>query len=66
MNLWNRLIKSIDTWVGNIGPDGAETVNYESLTKLEIDKLGKENGIQLDRRKKKATMIGDLKAHLGE
>ena len=66
MNLWNRLIKSIDTWVGNIGPDSTETVNYESLTKLEIDKLGKENGIQLDRRKKKATMIEDLKAHLGE
>lgn len=36
----------------------------EKLTKAEIEKLGEENGVKLDRRKNKMGMIDDLRAKL--
>ena len=33
----------------------------ESKTKLELEAIGRENGIELDRREKKSTLIDKLK-----
>ena len=37
---------------------------YESMTKKELEALGKENGIVLDKRKNKAALIEELKEAL--
>jgi len=37
--------------------------SLEEMTKEELDALGEQNGIKLDRRKKKATLISTLKEH---
>lgn len=34
------------------------------LTKVQLEELGRENGVELDRRKKKATLIEELLAVL--
>lgn len=36
-------------------------LSLEEMTKEELDHLGAHHGIKLDRRKKKATMIQELK-----
>lgn len=36
-------------------------LSLEEMTKEELDNLGTHHGIKLDRRKKKATMIQELK-----
>ena len=36
----------------------------ESMTKLELEALGREHGIQLDRKKKKKDLIQELKEEL--
>ena len=38
--------------------------NLSSMTKAEIEAVGRENGIELDRRKTKANMISELEAHI--
>jgi len=38
--------------------------NLNSMTKAEIEAVGRENGIELDRRKTKANMISELEAHI--
>lgn len=38
--------------------------NVSSMTKAEIEAVGRENGIELDRRKTKANMISELEAHI--
>ena len=40
---------------------GDETPDLDSMTKLELEALGRENGIELDRRKNKADLIEELK-----
>jgi hypothetical protein len=37
---------------------------YESMTKKELEALGRENGIELDKRKNKAALIEELKEAL--
>jgi hypothetical protein len=37
---------------------------YESMTKKELEALGRENGIEIDRRKNKAALIEELKEAL--
>ena len=34
---------------------------YENMTKVELEALGREHGIELDRRKNKAALIEELK-----
>ncbi len=43
-----------------------KTPNFEELTKLELEEYGRTIGIELDRRKKKANMIKDLREFKGE
>ena len=39
-----------------------ETVNLEGMTKTQLEEHGRTIGIELDRRKKKATLIEEIKA----
>ena len=44
-----------------------ETLNegdLEGMTKLELEALGRENGVELDRRKNKSTLINTMKGIL--
>ena len=43
-----------------------KTTNFEELTKLELEEYGRTIGIELDRRKKKATLIKELHLARGE
>jgi len=36
-------------------------MNYNSMTKLELEEYGRTIGIELDRRKNKKTLINELK-----
>ena len=38
----------------------AQAADLRSLTKLELEELGREHGIELDRRKKKEDLIEQL------
>jgi len=38
------------------------SINLESMTKIQLEAHGRSLGIQLDRRKKKATLIEEIKA----
>ena len=40
---------------------GDEATDLDSMTKLELEALGRENGIELDRRKNKSDLIEELK-----
>ena len=37
-------------------------VDYESMTKVQLEEHGRTMGIELDRRKKKSALIEELKA----
>ena len=43
------------------GPTLLSDDQLTKLTKAKIEELGREHGVELDRRKTKATMIADLK-----
>lgn len=45
------------------GPEEAKAM--EAMSKLELEALGREHGIELDRRKAKATLINRLKGVIG-
>lgn len=45
------------------GPE--EEKAMEAMSKLELEALGREHGIELDRRKAKATLINRLKGVIG-
>mgnify|MGYP003133862340 CR=1 FL=1 len=38
-----------------------DEVDLESMTKVELEALGREHGIELDRRKNKSDLIEELK-----
>ena len=40
---------------------GDEAADLDPMTKLELEALGRENGIELDRRKNKSDLIEELK-----
>ena len=62
-SLLDKFIKSIDKWAGN---NPQETVDYNKMTKVELEEYGRTIGIELDRRKTKANMIKDLYEFNGE
>ena len=41
-----------------------EVGDLESMSKQQLEELGRENGIELDRRKKKTTLINTMKGIL--
>jgi hypothetical protein len=40
--------------------------NLNSLTKLQLEELGREHGIELDRRKTKAKLVSELREVVGD
>ena len=40
--------------------------DLKDMTKVELEKKGREVGIELDRRRKKATLVKQLRKKLGE
>ena len=38
-----------------------EDLEYEEMSKLELEEIGREHGIELDRREKKSSLIDKLK-----
>tara|TARA_R100001594_G_scaffold110904_1_gene145656 strand:+ start:80 stop:259 length:180 start_codon:yes stop_codon:yes gene_type:complete len=40
--------------------------DLDTMTKLELEKKGREVGIELDRRKKRSTLVKQLRKKLGE
>ena len=40
----------------------AQSIDYESMTKAELEVFGRSIGIELDRRQTKETLIGQLEA----
>ena len=38
-----------------------EDLEYEDMSKVELEELGREHGIELDRREKKSSLIDKLK-----
>lgn len=38
--------------------------DFETMTKLELEAYGRKFGIELDRRRKKSTLILELKKHV--
>lgn len=59
----NELIDSLPSDVEPPVDDDDEEL--ESKTKLELEAIGREHGIELDRREKKSTLIGRLKGIIG-
>ena len=60
-SLLDKFVKTLDKWAGNTGEP-----NFEELTKTELEDYGRTIGIELDRRKKKATLIKELHLARGE
>ena len=53
-----------DDLIADLNDDGVID-NLEQMTKTELEALGRENGLELDRRKSKAKLIDTLKGFLG-
>jgi len=46
--------------------DHTEEDDLESMTKLELELLGREHGVELDRRKTKATLVSEMREVLSK
>ena len=55
---------TIEEAVDELMVDNGWPSELESMTKLELEALGREHGIELDRRKKKKDLIQELKEEL--
>ena len=45
--------------------DASDDIDLESKTQIELEEIGREHGVELDRREKKSTLINKLKGLLG-
>ena len=48
-------------WHGRLQRKWNDEDDLESMTKVELEALGREHGIELDRRKNKSDLIEELK-----
>jgi len=62
MSILGKFLDSLDEWLGT----KPKTPNFEELTKVELEEYGRTIGIELDKRKKKATLIKELRQARGE
>lgn len=53
-----------DDLIADLNDDGVID-SLEAMTKAELESLGRENGVELDRRKSKAKLIETLRGILG-
>ena len=42
--------------------DDDEDVDLSDMTKIELEAIGREHGVELDRREKKSTLVGKVKS----
>jgi len=59
-----RVEEENDDLIADLNDDGVID-NLEQMTKTELEALGRENGVELDRRKSKAKLIDTLRGFLG-
>ena len=59
-----RVEEENDDLIADLNDDGVID-NLEQMTKTELESLGRENGVELDRRKSKAKLIETLRGFLG-
>lgn len=59
-----RVEEENDDVIADLNDDGVID-NLEQMTKTELESLGRENGVELDRRKSKAKLIETLRGFLG-
>ena len=52
----------VDTTPASVEPD--EEVNFNTMTKIELEEFGRELGIELDRRHNKKTLVKELEDEL--
>ena len=45
----------------HVEPIEVDEDDLEDMTKLELEEIGREHGVELDRRQKKSTLIGKVK-----
>tara|TARA_Y100000022_G_scaffold80288_1_gene69177 strand:- start:86 stop:415 length:330 start_codon:yes stop_codon:yes gene_type:complete len=45
----------------HVEPIEVDEDDLEDMTKLELEELGREHGVELDRRQKKSTLVGKVK-----
>ena len=58
INEWNNTAVEV---VADVAPAEPEDVDLDSMTKVELEELGRDHGIELDRREKKSSLINVLK-----
>ena len=58
-----EVVEKDDDIVADFNQDGIID-NLESMSKIELEALGRENGVELDRRKSKAKLIETLRGFL--
>lgn len=54
---------ALDWYTKDVNQDGAID-DLESLTKNELEELGRDNGVELDRRKSRSTLIDQMRSVL--
>ena len=54
----------VDTTPASVEPD--EEVNFNTMTKIELEKFGRTIGIELDRRRTKDVLIEQLLEKMGQ
>lgn len=59
-----RVEEENDDLIADLNDDGVID-SLEQMTKTELESLGRENGVELDRRKSKAKLIETLRGFLG-
>ena len=64
-NLEEATNELIDSLPSDVEPPVDDDEELESKTKLELEAIGREHGIELDRREKKSTLIDRLKGIIG-
>tara|TARA_Y100000015_G_scaffold34169_1_gene34423 strand:- start:86 stop:415 length:330 start_codon:yes stop_codon:yes gene_type:complete len=45
----------------HVEPIEVDEDDLEDMTKVELEELGREHGVELDRRQKKSTLVGKVK-----
>ena len=64
-NLEEATNELIDSLPSDVEPPVDDDEELDSKTKLELEAIGREHGIELDRREKKSTLIDRLKGIIG-
>ena len=64
-NLEEATNELIDSLPSDVEPPVDDDEELDSKTKLELEAIGREYGIELDRREKKSTLIDRLKGVIG-